>query len=146
MSAFRFPLERVLGWRRAQLEIEEARYRERRAALAALERESEALEASGVEAQARVRGWHPLSGADLAALDGFRRGLRTRRQQIAVQRARCVSALEAQSKAMLEAQRRCRLLERLRERREAEWRAATDHALEELAGESYLARWRQAGR
>lgn len=144
MSAFRFRLERVLEWRRAQLAMEEARYRERLGALAALDGESAALEASGVEAEVRVRGWHPRSGGDLAALAAFRHGLRVRRQQIAGQRAKCAAALEAQSKAMLEAQRRCRLLERLRERREAEWRVAADRALEELAGESYLARWKQA--
>ena len=145
MSTFRFPLERVLEWRRAQLKMEEARYRERLAALSALDGESAAMEASGVEAEARVRGWQRLSGGDLAALAAFRHGLRARRQQIAARRARCGAALEAQSKVLLEAQRRCRLLERLRERRKTEWRLAADRALEELASESYLARWRQAG-
>lgn len=143
MSAFRFSLERVLEWRRAQLAIEESRFRERQASLAALDAERAALEASGIEAEMEVRARHPLSGDDLAALGAFRLGLRTRRQQIAVRRVRSVAALEAQSKAMLEARRRCRLLERLRERREAEWRLADDRALEELAGESYLARWKQ---
>jgi hypothetical protein len=42
---------------------------------------------------------------------------------------------------MLEARRRCRLLERLRERRWDEWKAAADRELEETAAESYLARW-----
>lgn len=141
MSSFRFSLERVLEWRRAQLAVEEARYRDRLAAVAALDAQSAALATSGVEAEEQVRGWQPLSGGDLAALGEFRRGLRVRRQQIALERAKCAAARDAQAKAMLEAQRRCRLLERLRQRREAEWRAAADHALEELASESYLARW-----
>jgi hypothetical protein len=42
---------------------------------------------------------------------------------------------------MLEARRRCRLLERLKERRLTEWTAGRDHELEEIAAESYLARW-----
>ena len=40
---------------------------------------------------------------------------------------------------MLEARRHCRLLERLKERRLAEWKAACDHEMDELASESYLA-------
>ena len=43
--------------------------------------------------------------------------------------------------AMLEARRRCRLLERLKDRRLAEWSKARDRELEELASESFLARW-----
>jgi hypothetical protein len=42
---------------------------------------------------------------------------------------------------MLEARRRCRLLERLKERRLAEWTSARDRELEEVASESFLARW-----
>jgi hypothetical protein len=41
----------------------------------------------------------------------------------------------------LEARRRCRLLERLRERRWTEWQLARDRELEELASDSYLAQW-----
>jgi hypothetical protein len=42
---------------------------------------------------------------------------------------------------MHEARRRCRLLERLRERRRAEWKTENDRELEQVAAESYLARW-----
>ena len=40
-----------------------------------------------------------------------------------------------------EARRRFRLLERLKQRRLEDWRLAGDKELEELASESYLARW-----
>ena len=42
---------------------------------------------------------------------------------------------------MLEAQRQCRLLEKLEQRRHAEWRRAADKEVEDLAAESFLARW-----
>jgi hypothetical protein len=42
---------------------------------------------------------------------------------------------------MLEARRHFRLLERLKQRRLEDWRLAGDKELEELASESYLARW-----
>ena len=44
---------------------------------------------------------------------------------------------------MLEARRRCRLLERLKERRLADWTAERNRQLEEVASESFLARWRR---
>ena len=40
-----------------------------------------------------------------------------------------------------EAQRRVRLVEKLRDRRLAEYSYAEDHALENLAAEAYLAKW-----
>ena len=44
---------------------------------------------------------------------------------------------------MLEARRRCRLLEKLKERRLAEWRAAAEREIEALAAEAFLTRWNQ---
>jgi len=42
---------------------------------------------------------------------------------------------------MLEAQRGVNLLERLEEGRRAEWKAAHDRELDEIAAESFLANW-----
>ena len=39
MTAFRFPLQKALDWRRTQLELAEARLREQLAALAGIDRE-----------------------------------------------------------------------------------------------------------
>ncbi|HEV2445724.1 MAG TPA: hypothetical protein VGS58_07370 [Candidatus Sulfopaludibacter sp.] len=141
MSRFRFPLERVLAWRRTQLEIEEARYQQKLAAVAALDRQRAEMEAAGIQAEVQVRAWKAVSGEDLAALAEFRQSVRTREKQIAARRAEAAKTADAQLAAMLEARRRCRLLERLKERRQAEWQAADRRALEELAAESYLARW-----
>jgi len=43
----------------------------------------------------------------------------------------------------VEAQRRARLLEKLRGRRLEEWRMAGDREMENFAGEAFLARWRK---
>ncbi len=141
MTSFRFPLERVLAWRRTQLEIEQARYRQKVTAVAALDHARAELEASGIQAEVQVREWNRVAGADLAALGGFRRAIRVKEEQVAKRRAESAEAADAQLKLMLEAQRRCRLLERLKERREAEWDAANERDLEQLATESYLARF-----
>jgi len=142
MTAFRFPLERVLAWRRTQLEMEEARYRQCLDAVAALDHARAELEASGIQAEVQVRAWRPVAGGDLVALGAFRHAVRAREQQIAKRRAESAQAAAAQLKIMLEARRRCRLLERLKERRLDEWQAANDRQMEELAAESFLARWK----
>jgi hypothetical protein len=53
----------------------------------------------------------------------------------------CLKELAARQAALLEDRRRCRLLERLKERRWAEWQLARDRDLEDLASDSYLAQW-----
>src|SRR5271157_4849217 len=141
MTAFRFRLQRVLEWRRTQLEIEQARYKQRVAAVAALDQARAEMEASGIQAEVQVRQWSPVAGRDLAALGEFRSAVRRKEKAIAARRVESSQAADAQLAVMLEAQRRCRLLERLKERRLAEWRAAAGRDLEQIATESYLARW-----
>jgi hypothetical protein len=138
MNAFRFSLEKVLAWRRLQLEIEENRFRQQAAALAELDRARAELESSAIRAELQVRGWAPLCGGDLSALAGFRQHVQTEEQVLAGKRAESQRRLEAQAKAMLEARRRCRLLEKLRLRRWEEWRTAADRELEQFAAESFL--------
>lgn len=139
MNAFRFPLERALEWRRRQLEIEENRFKQQAAALANLDRARADLESTAIRAELQVRGWAPLLGQDLTALAGFRADVKTKEEALAGRRAECQRRLEAQQLVMLEARRRYRLLEKLRERRWQEWRAAADREIELFAAENYLA-------
>ncbi len=141
MKSFRFPLERVLEWRQAQLELEENNYRRQADILAGLERHVAELEASGVAAERLVRAWNPVNGAELDALGSFRRHVKAKELEMQVPRAEARRRLAAQQAVMLEARRRVRLLEKLKARRLAEWQAAHDKELEEIASESYLARW-----
>jgi hypothetical protein len=141
MKAFHFPLERVLSLRRTQLELEDARFRQSAAALAAIDRARAELGAAAVAADLEVRSAASIAGADLAALDEFHRHVRSQEQMLAGRRAERARELAAQQAAMLEARRRYRLLERLRERRLAEWKTENDRELEQVAAESYLARW-----
>jgi flagellar export protein FliJ len=141
MNAFRFPLERVLGWRRTELEVEEHKFQQLLAAVAAVDREMADLAATRVQAETTVREWSPLSGSDLAALGSFRLYALKKNTELAARRVVCAKRVADGRNAMLEARRRFRLLERLRERRYEEWRLAGDKELEDLASESYLARW-----
>jgi flagellar biosynthesis chaperone FliJ len=141
MNAFRFPLEKVLDWRRSELDLAELKFQQLTAAVAAVDRARAELETAGTRAEILVRDWSPLCGRDLASLGNFRLHVRKKNQELAVRRAECVTRLADGRSAMLEARRRFRLLERLKERRFEDWRLAGDKELEELASESYLARW-----
>ena len=139
MKSFQFPLEKALAWQRLQLEVEESRFKRQSAALAEIDRTRAELEVTSIRAEVQVRAWTPLAGQDLAALARFRDYVDHQERTLAVRRAACQRQLEEQHKAMLEARRRCRLLERLRERRWAEWRADSDREQEQFAVECYLA-------
>jgi hypothetical protein len=141
MTSFKFPLKRVLDCRRTQLELEEARYRQHAASLAALDRRRAEVEAEGIRAEVQVREWSPVTSSDLAALCAFRSRVKSIEARIAAQRAECARKLAERQKVMMEARRRYKLLERLEERRLVEWKAARDKELDELAAESFLAKW-----
>jgi hypothetical protein len=141
MTSFRFPLQRVLDWRKTQLELEEVRFKQQLMAVAELDRARAELEAAGMKAETEVRDWNSLAGGDLAALGSFRLDVKKKDGEIAARRVEGQKILETQQRKMLEARRGCRLLERLKERRLAEWTSARDHELEELASESFLAKW-----
>lgn len=141
MNAFRFPLERVLEWRRGELELAELKLQQLTVAVAAVDKALAELETAGIQAEILVRDWSPVCGRDLTALGSFRLQVRKKNQDLAARRAECAGHLAAGRSAMLEARRRFRLLERLKERRWEAWRLARDKELEELASESYLARW-----
>lgn len=139
MKAFQFRLERVLEWRRTELDLAEARFQEQMAVLAGIEREHAEMEADGIRAEIQVREWRPVSGGDLAALDGFRLQMKAREKALVARRSEGARKLAERQAAMLEARRRLRLLERLKERRLGEWRVACDREIEEQAAELYLA-------
>ena len=139
MKPFRFPLAQVLQWRRGQLDVEQARLRQHAAELAELDRLRAELDAAAVRAEVQVRDWSTLAGRDLAALAGFRSYVQNEERTLAGRRAECQKQFEAQQQITLEAQRRCRLLERLEERRLAEWRRECDRELEQSAAEFHLA-------
>ena len=141
MKAFQFSLERALEWRRAQLEQSEARFKQQAAELVEIDRQRTESDAADRRAEMEVRAWQPVSGEDLAALGAFRLGMRRQREILLSRRVQCERVLAERQKEMMEARRRVRLFERLKERRLTEWRAAFDRELEQQAAESYLAQW-----
>ncbi len=141
MTRFHFRLQKVLEWREKQLELEEARFQRQMAEVAEIDGARAALQAAEFDAEMEIRRGGSVLGQELAALSGYRRFAHLRMSQLAADRAQAVSRLSEQERTMMEARRRCRLLERLKQRRLAEWESARDKELDEMAAESYLARW-----
>jgi hypothetical protein len=63
--------------------------------------------------------------------------------QITQRRREAQKALDLQIEKTAEARRRARLLERLCERRWAEWQKASDREMEQQAAENFLLRWKR---
>ena len=141
MTAFRFPLEKALHWRRTQLELAESRVEQQLAVLAAIDQARAELDAMGQRTELEVRQLARIDGRDLDALGALRLAIKSRGKTLAAKRVECGRELSVRQTALLEARRRCRLLERLKERRWKEWQSAAEKELDELAADSYLAQW-----
>lgn len=142
MSTFRFTLARVLSWRETELSIEEAALERLRSELRTLKDQLEELLSSEAKELELIQFARSLRGGDLAGIAQTRTWLAQQKQRIESQIADCIGRIESQTATLMEARRKVRLLERLRERRQAAWLHEENRMLEELAAESALGKWR----
>lgn len=146
MRAFQFPLRQVLEWRRTQLEVEENKLLQLAAALEELALAVVKLDLVRARAEQSVREAKALEAGDLWALAAYRQRLIAERQGLTRRRHECEQQIAGQRQRVVEAQRQCRLLEKLEERRRAEWRSAAEREIEGLGAESFLALWNRKAR
>jgi len=145
MKPFRFSLDHVLSWRRTRLALEESRLERARAELRAFLAAREQVVQVRTQAQARVGLAPSVYGSDLANVETVRQWSLVEARRLSECAAQAQRGIDALERALVEARRRVRLLERLRERRSAAWKAEAERELEELAGESAIAQWRRLG-
>jgi flagellar biosynthesis chaperone FliJ len=143
VKGFQFPLERVLSWRQTQQTMAEA-------ALARLLNEHRTLQQARVDLQtgrASEQGTvahAPFSaGVAVERLDIVRAFTEREDRRIIARLQTLHKAIEDQKRAVAEAARNVKMLERLRVRRHTEWKAELDHELELLTGEWAVAQWRR---
>lgn len=141
MKKFRFPLEKLLHYRRGRLSAEKARLAQLIAEQAALERSRAALEREERLIMESLRRLPVLSASDLAAADGFRRFATAECARLLSEAGLLASRIEAQRRAVLSARREVEILERLREKRLQDWRAELDKEMEQQVAELVGARW-----
>ncbi len=141
MQAFRFRLEKVLEWYTRQYEQEERRLTICLAALAEAKVAIASLLAERVSTERDVLSRASIAAQELAALSLYRIGAKKRELELNAVRDRCAADVEAQRIKLQAAERRVRLLEKLRERRVAEYTYAETRELEELAQDAYFSKW-----
>ncbi|MBI1791566.1 MAG: hypothetical protein HYR60_28895 [Acidobacteria bacterium] len=139
MKRFRFSLDRVLSWRRQQLELEQSRLAALLAELTGRIAHAGRLEREQLEVRRRLC----AEPQELAAGDNWLRCLAGQLQQTRAEIAAFERRIQAQQTAVRAARRAAEVLERLKQRRFGEWQAALDREEENLAGELYLARWKK---
>lgn len=138
MKAFQFRLDQVLKWRSSQVDVEKGRLAVALARAAELRRHINALES---QLRTGALGYHGgTTGVELGVWGTF---YKTTRQQIAElesQAREAEAALTACRASLVEADRRLRLLQNLRQIRYDRWIADWNRELEAFAAESFLAK------
>ncbi len=141
MRAFEFPLRRALEWRKTQLELEENALHRLAASLEEIALAAVKLNLVKERAEVAVRQAAVVEAGDLWALASYRQRLLAEMQALAMRRAAAEREVAGQRQKVLEAERRFRLLEKLEQKRHAEWTREADKETEALAAESFLALW-----
>jgi flagellar export protein FliJ len=141
MKKFEFRLQRVLELRSQQVDIERARLQSLLNGRARLTRDRNHLVQQQVRAAADVRNATAISGSDLCALASYDRHLQKRKAILDKQLAQLEQQIAIQTVAVREAEKKVKLLEKLKQRKLGDWTAERDKELEIAAAESYLARF-----
>lgn len=145
MQAFHFRLEKVLDWYRRQHELEERRFAACLAALAETQRAIAALQAERLEVEREVLSRTSIAARELAALVFYRLRVKKRELELNETRTRCEAGVREQRARLQAAERRVRLVEKLRERRLSDHDYAEARELEELAADAYFSKWATRG-
>jgi flagellar protein FliJ len=140
MKAFEFRLQRIADFRRQESDVAKSRLQTLLGEMQRLEEDLKSLENQHHEARGSVTGRNNLTGEDFFALASFEDYLTRRLKELSLKRSDLASKIEKQRNAVIEAERKVKLLDRLKERKFLEWRMASDRELEDLAADSHLAR------
>ena len=141
MKAFRFSLQRVLEWRAVQLRTEEEKLSQLQQQLSALQIRDKELAASLVKSDLELRSRAVIPSVELAAITGFRHRVDSHRLKLRQACAKLEREIDEQRKRLLDARKDHRVLEKLKEKRRAEWTYLHDRELENIAADAFLAQW-----
>jgi flagellar FliJ protein len=145
MKKFRFPLDRLLNYRRAQLAAERAKLERILAEQRALRERRAALEREDSAIRENLRRLPELTSAELEAAAAFRRYAEAESVRLLSAEGELASRLERQRQTVLAARREVEVLERLREKKREDWRRELDREMEAQVADLVVARWRSGG-
>lgn len=146
MKRFEFRLGRVLDFRREQAELERSRLESLLAQVLRIDQETNSLQSEAADARDQVARSASVSGEELSALSAFERHIRNRTTLLDQVRQETQLQVRRQQAIVVEAERKVKLLLKLRQRKLTSWTLEEQKELEVLAAESYLSRLAAAGR
>lgn len=141
MGPFRFRLARVMDWYEKQSHLEAERLRMCAGQVVRMQGEIDQHKKDVLTHQMELLAKPNPEAHELAALGPFQRGGRKQEHRLRQKLKQGEQATEQQREISQAAQRRLRLIEKLRDRRLAEHVYLFDRELEEIASEAHLARY-----
>ncbi len=141
MKAFRFPLERVLHWRKMQCELEEAATGRLAAQQAELAQKLNDVTALRKGAADSILAETTVASADFQTLASFNLWADQQRVRLQARAQQLQQEAQAQMLRTAEARRKKKLLETLRKSRLVKWTALRDAEDEQAAADSWLSRF-----
>jgi flagellar export protein FliJ len=141
VKKFEFPLAQVMEWRRTSLRLEEAKLEAVYAELAALKTRAERLREEQARAEKALTEEPSVTGAELKRLDAFTQAARIELAHLHEVSLVCQKRIAAQLEVVIQKRRDLRLLERLHERKLAEWKADFARELDKEAEELHLSKF-----
>ena len=140
MRRFHFRLETVRRWRLERAGIEELKLRRILAEKQKLAATKGQIQNEISQTVRQVLGQPSMQSLELESLDSFRLHGRGRICDLEKQERECEVKIVQQRNQVLEASRQFELLDRLRQKAWAEWRAAGNKEQEDMSAELFLAK------
>lgn len=140
MKRFRFPLERVKKWREDQAGLEEMRLQTLYSEIGNLEAEQRRIAAETEQSCRGILRQAAVSAQELSTLEDYRLYAARESRRIAARRRDVEARIVEQRRRVLDARRKCQLLDGLRDKALISWTAAQDKEQEDLAAELFLAK------
>jgi flagellar export protein FliJ len=141
MKAFRFSLDRVLAFRETQVRLEQEKVSVALGRLNSVQHQRAECIAAREAALRSIQRATVTDGFALASLNTYRSAMNRRESALLEQSRNCAAAVDEAKRSYIEARRRVRLLDRLKQHRQAEWTSAADRETQATAIESFLSRW-----
>jgi flagellar export protein FliJ len=137
MTSFRFPLDRVLDWRKLQMRAEEEKLAAAQQKLDTVTQRLTALAAAELKSEMGLRKLPSVNGSELQTVAAFQARVRKMNHALELERLQCEKLVAAQRTRLLKARKDFRILEKLRERRHEAWVYLSDREIESIAADSY---------
>jgi flagellar export protein FliJ len=141
VKKFKFPLARVMDFRRLQVRSEEIRLEGMYAELRALDTRGLALIHQKEKMERGLRAAPSVTGFDLELFATFREAMKLEESRVEMAQSACRKRIEGQLAVLTVKRRNLKLLEHLKDKRVEKWEKEMQQEIDHQAEEAFLAKW-----